>query len=449
MTRGEKLSYTVPALALAAIGIPLYIFVPKFYTDTVGVPVAFIGQVLLLVRLFDAISDPMVGWLSDRTRSRLGRRRPWILWGSFPLAATFFLLLTPPVEASATFLQWWLAGGAFLAFLFWTMVAIPYEALGAELTFDYDERTDLLGLREAFVIGGTVLAAATPVVVGWWLGGGDDPASERSKFLGMGAFYALLLVGLCSWCALAVRERVQAAVATANLRDAVQQVMTHRSFLILLLAFVVSSLGSNLPPAVVLYYVEYVLQSAHGELFLLLYLGLNVLFLPAWIWLAHRRGKKFAWLASLGMMVASFIWAMGLGAGDEGKFVVICILTGIAGGSVLAMPHAMQADVIDEDELRSGERREGQYIGMWNIARKASAALSVGVGLWVLGRAGYAPGQEQPAAVVQTLKYLYILVPTLCFAGAGLIGLLYPLDKATHEGIRASIEAKGLPSAGR
>jgi GPH family glycoside/pentoside/hexuronide:cation symporter len=143
-----KLAYSSPAFTLAVVGIPVYVYIPKFYTDVVGVHIGMLGFLLLAVRMFDAITDPLLGYISDRTRTPFGRRRPYIALGSLALAVTLYLLFNPPTKASPTFETWWFGVCIFSLFLFWTIVVVPYESLGPELTFDYNERTGLFGMRD-------------------------------------------------------------------------------------------------------------------------------------------------------------------------------------------------------------------------------------------------------------------------------------------------------------
>jgi len=145
---GVKLAYGLPAFVLAVVGIPVYVYVPKFYSDVVGVEIALTGTILLGVRLFDAVSDPLISLVSDRTRSPWGRRRPYIALGGLGVALSMYFLFVPPVGGSAAAHTVWFGVWIFLLFLCWTAVTVPYEALGPELTPDYDERTGLFALRD-------------------------------------------------------------------------------------------------------------------------------------------------------------------------------------------------------------------------------------------------------------------------------------------------------------
>ena len=197
----KKLAYAAPAFALAVVGIPIYVYIPKFYSDVVGVNIAIIGYVLLSVRIFDAITDPLIGFLSDKTHSRFGRRRPYIAIGAIFLALAIYLLFNPP-DASGLTVTVWFTAGIFSLFLFWTIVVVPYESLGPEISMDYHERTTLFGLRDGLLIAGTLAAASSPTIIAAVFDLASDPAGERRQiFLAFRALRAsgdhLFLVVYC------------------------------------------------------------------------------------------------------------------------------------------------------------------------------------------------------------------------------------------------------------
>ncbi|MCH2097908.1 MAG: glycoside-pentoside-hexuronide (GPH):cation symporter [Pseudomonadales bacterium] len=437
-------AYALPAFALAVVGIPLYVYIPKFYTDVVGADITLVGVVLLAIRLFDAFSDPVIGTLSDRTSTRWGRRRPWIGIGVFPLVAAIVFLFMPP-ELSPSSAIWWFAIGMFAVFLAWTAITVPYESLGPELTFDYDERTTILSLRDGMLIFGTVLAAASPAIVDAALGLGDDADGQRTKFATVALAYAPLIIIACLLCAGLVRERAperSQALATVNpLRD-MRRLAGNRPFMILLASYTIAAIGSNLPATLIPYYVEYVIGDPDVEAFLLLYFITGIVLLPMWVWLSRRIGKKWAWIAAAAINSLTFAGVFFLGEGDTQAYAVLVILSGIGFGATLALPSAMQADVIDYEELRTGSRREGEVIGVWAVSKKLAAAFGVFVAFPILGALGYEPNVEQSDTVKTALRTLYALVPSL-FNLLGLaIALAYPIDRSTHQQILEAVEAR-------
>jgi len=387
--------------------------------------------------MFDAVSDPAMGLLSDRTRTRWGRRRPWILLASLPLAAAVALAFAPPADLAGPAATTWFGLSFFFLFVCWTAVTVPYESLGVEVTHDHHARTRLLGLRDGLLVLGTLVAAASPDLLAWALDLGDDPAGQRARFRAVGLLYAPLAVLLCATCAAVVPERDREHAAGWG---GLGPLRRNRSFLVLLLAYGIGAVGTNLPAALMSYYLDYVLDSTRMGLFLSLYILTGVLVLPAWVALSRRVGKKRAWIAAMAINGGAFAPVLFLEPGDELGYGVIVVASGLGFGATLAIPSSMQADVADLDELLSGRRREGQLIGLWAIARKVSAALAVGLALPILDLAGYRPNQTQDPAVVRTLLVLYALVPTLCNGVAIAIATRYPLDEATHRRVQRELE---------
>jgi GPH family glycoside/pentoside/hexuronide:cation symporter len=438
----QRLAYGLPALALAVVGIPVYVYIPKFYSDVVGIDIALMGAILLAARVFDAISDPLLGLISDRTHSRFGRRRPYIFLGGVGVALSMLALCIPPHDPTSPH-TFWFGFWIFALFACWTVVTVPYEALGPEISFDYAERTTLFAVRDGLLIAGTLVAAASPALVGAVFGTEATAAGERRKFFWIAMFYAPLVVLSCAWCVHRIREFPARPTATPNAPSAgMADLLRNRPFLILLAAYTISAIGSNLPATLILYYVEYVLESSRADLYLLLYFVTGVLFLPAWIALARRIDKRNAWLLAMALNTGAFLGVFFLGPGDEAIYGVLVAVSGLGFGATLALPSAIQADVIDYDELLTGERREGRYVGIWSVAKKMAAALGVGVGLTVLGAVGYVPKGEQPAEVILALRVLYALLPCLLNFAAIAIALAYPLNAKIHRQIRSAVQKR-------
>lgn len=440
-------AYGAPGLVLAALALTFYVFLPKYYADVIGIDLTVLGLVVLLSRVWDAVIDPAIGAWSDRTVSRWGRRRVWMALGAPPLALSFLALVRLPTLEDPLAQAAYLGTLTFLFFLFWTMVTVPYEAMGAELSFDYDERTRLLGVREGAILAGTLLAALIPMAVSFGLASGGHPATERERFWRVGVLYALLVIALVGICIAVVRER---AVRPGQRPDAffrgLSTLWANRPFRILLSAYAVSALGVAVAATLVLFYVEHVLASERGPLILALYLGVGAAMVPVWIRVAALLEKRRAWLLALALNTGAFVWAIFLGPGDGKLFGLIVLASALGLGGVMALPPSMQADVIDFDEWRTGLRREGEYIGFWSIVKKLAAALSAGLAFPILDLSGYAPGAEQQGmAAVWALKLLYVGMPTLCNTIAFVIALRYPIDRATHQKMRAEIDARSLP----
>lgn len=442
-----RLAYGVPNLGLALVGVPILVYLPRFYSDVVGVSVAWLGVVFVAGRIIDAVTDPVMGVLSDRSRFARGRRRPWILWGCLPLALLTVALYIPPQGLPTGVATAWASVVILGWFLAYTVVNVPYRALGPELSNDYDERTALFSLREGLLVVGTVLAAVGPGVVGLVLGL-DDGQDERRRFAVYVAVAAPALVLTCLTCGLRVQERFDAQAgpptSVAGVATQLRQAFANRPFVILLSAFVVIALGSSLPAVLISYFAAYWLDAGHlVPVFLLVYFGVGMACLPAWVWLSRRRGKKLTWLAAMAVNAGFFALVSLVGPGQVLFYGCLVACSGVGGVAVLAMPYAMQADVIDHDELLTGERREGLYGGLWSIAEKTAAGVGLGISMVGLDLAGYVPNQPQSPLVLQVLRVIYIGVPCVCTAAGFLIAMRYPLDRAAHQAIAAKLAERG------
>ncbi len=443
LPRGRQWSYGAPAFALALFGVPVFVHLPKFYADVAGAPLGALGTAILLTRIFDGITDPIIGALSDRTRTRWGRRRPFLAIGALPLALSVVALFAPPSGAAAA--PWFLACMT-LAFLAWTVVQIPYQALGTELAGGHHGRTTLFAIRDGLWMLGTLVAAAAPATVRAVREATGAPADEAAVFRTLGVAYAVLLAALPLWCAWRVPEPAAPVARQPDLTlDGLAGVWRgNRPYRLLLLAYAVASLGGALPGTLLFFYVEQVLQApAATDALLGLYFVAGFAGLPVWTWASRRLGKLRAFLAATLLSVGVFLGALWLGPGDVMAFAGITVLSGLGFGATLLLPASMLADTLDFESLRSGTRREGLLLGIWGIVMKASAAIGAGVALPLLGWWGYVSGAaSQPPETVQAIRLLYCAVPCACYAVALAIAVRYPIDAREHARILRELEAR-------
>ncbi|MBN1500590.1 MAG: MFS transporter [Spirochaetes bacterium] len=435
----KTVAYSLPAFSLALVGIPLYVYIPKFYTDVIGINITAMGVILLLIRIFDAVTDPLIGFLSDRTVTMYGRRRPFLAIGSILMVVSVYLLFNP-FDLSVMANTIWFGIWIFMVFLFWTFVVVPYESLGPELIYDYNKRTTLFAVRDGALIAGTLSAASAPLLITRLFKIPATDSGEKLKFFIISIIYIPVILSTIWFCIAAIKEKVPAKPVARNLNQENISVFKNRPFVILLLAYTISAIGNNLPATLILYYVQYVLKSNSADIFLFLYFITGILFLPFWIKISGKFGKKEAWLASITINTGAFLGVFFLGAGDTTLYSILIIISGIGFGATLAIPSSIQADVIDYDELKTASRREGQYIGIWSVSKKLAAAVGIGAGLAILGMVGYKPNEAQNPQVVFTLRVLYALVPCLFNLIALIIASYYPIDAKTHKKIREDIK---------
>jgi Na+/melibiose symporter-like transporter len=425
-------AYGLPAFPLALLGLPLNVYLPAFWGDTMGLGLTTVGAILLAIRLIDGVTDPLIGWLSDRTHGPLGRRRPWIA-AALPIAApAVWLLLVPPEGAGALHLF----ATASLVYLGWTMVAVPYAAWGAELSPDYHERTRITAWREGATIAGIVGSALVPALVS-----GGIAADLRALALTM---LALSVPGFAALFALVPEPRAPARrTPPRSLAAFLAPLGRNAPFLRLLAAWVVNGVANGLPAALFLLVVTHLLAAeARAGLLLLGYFVAGVAAVPFWTWLAGRLSKHRAWCIAMLWAAAVFALVPLLGPGDWLPFLAISVLTGVSLGADLALPPAIQADVIDLDHAESGSPRAGLFFAAWSMAQKAGNALAVGLGLPLVETLGFRIGPDG-ARGLGALVGLYAVVPIALKLGAVALMWRFPLDRAAQAAIRARLERAG------
>lgn len=426
--------YALPAIPLAALALPLYVIVPTFYAENLGVPIAAVGTVLLLIRLFDAASDPLFGWFCDRFFLKSGRRRTFFL-AFVPLTAiAAFMVFWPPTGAGIGYLAFW----GLLLSLGYTGTLLPYTAWGAELSADYRERSVISAFREGATLIGTLIAVVLPFAVG---------LEAIEGFHGLAAV-AVLAISLLPMAGIIVfkmvPEPVNRSTTTLSLADSLRFVLGNRPFVRLIIAFLLNGFANAIPATLFLYFVSERLgvPELRGP-FLFLYFLCGILGVPLAVWVASKMGKHRAWCGAMIVACAVFAVAGFLDTGDVVPFAIICAATGLLLGFDLALPPSIQADVIDYDTAASGEQRSGLYFAAWGLATKLSLALSVGLVFPILAWSGFetVAVQAMPASALTTLSALYAWFPILPKMAAIAVMWNFPLGEHIQRSLRESIES--------
>jgi Na+/melibiose symporter-like transporter len=425
LTRRELLAYSAYALPLAMAALPVYVHVPKFYADELGLSLAAVGAILLACRLLDALQDPLFGYLSDRTASRPGGRSLLVLFSLPLLAAGFVGLFHPPSDDPAA-LTLWLALCLVVAYLGFSMGSIAYYAIGAELSADYHERTRVTATRGALAMTGVLIAAALPELLAARYGGRDGLALFSL------AFVPVLLCGAAVTIRGSPRPGPRGHRPHASLYRALLEPISSTGYRWLIAVSVLSGIAAAIPGTLILFYVQDMLQRPDlAGLFLALYFVCGAAGMPLWIAVARRAGKKRAWLIGMLLSVAAFVGAYLLGPGDVRAFAAVCILSGIAYGAELAIPPSILADIVDR--AAAPARPDGAYFGLWQMVDKLNLALAAGVALPLLHWLGYTPGAPQPEQA--PLSLMYALVPCAIKLAAGVCLWLAPLEPRGGAGL--------------
>ena len=439
LSRRLLLAYGLPGVPLAAVLLPLFVYLPTVYAENLGLGLETVGALLLIARLADVVSDPLVGALSDRFGWPLGRRRSWMLLGVPLLLVAAHRLFLPAEDADGSYLLLWTV----LIYLGATLVQLPYNAWGAEISGDYDERSRIAAAREGCVVVGTLLAAGLPALLA------SSPES------------AMAVIGWGLICVLPITVLIAVAVVPEakprnrrrlDWRQSLAVLSGNRPFRRLLAAYFLNSIANGLPATLFLLFVNHVLGGAtwSGAL-LFVYFACGVAAIPLWLKISARWGKHRAWIAA--MLLASGVFALVplLGPGDLWAFLAICVVTGAALGADLTLPASMQADVVDLDTLKTGRARTGTFFALWGIATKLALALAVGISFPLLEAAGFRTGgAEQTSTALLALVLLYSAVPIAFKLGAIALFAGYPITAARQQRVRrliAARQAKAEPEA--
>ena len=402
------LSYGLFGLPLALVALPIYVYVPQFYAARFGLSLALIGTGLLVMRTLDAFIDPAIGQWIDRRRHSAGYRRVILL--SLPLLACGFLaLFHPPQEISPQPFVWF-SLSLLPVYLGFSLATIAYQSWGATLTQERSQRSRLTAVREACGLAGVVIAAALP------------------GFVDIGWLSLVFIVSLVTTAALLLLRAPQPGppqhfheISTALLAP-----LRNFRFRWLFAVFMVNGIAAAIPATLFLFFAnDRLALPQYAGLFLVLYFIAAALSMPIWVGLAKRHGEQRAWLVSMCLSIAVFVWTYTLASGAGTGFALICILSGFSLGADLVLPPALLAAVIG----KAGHigSHEGAYFGLWSWATKMNLALAAGISLPLLERLGYVPGTTD-AQGLQALAAAYALLPCLLKASAAALLWRSPLN---------------------
>lgn len=428
-----KLIYGVGDVGNAVVNSSIQFFLMIFYTDGVLIAPALASSALLVGKIWDAINDPLFGWLSDRTTSRFGKRRVYMIFGALPLAITIMLLWFVPRGLPDVWVFAWIAVTFLLFDTAWTLTNVPYYALTAELTDDYDERASLTAFRmvlgvPAYIVG----AALTPALVGLF-------ESKRIGYGWVGVIYGLLAAAVLWIAAAGLRERKEISQSKAHTAPLQTLLATFRNrpFVRLIVAYLVANVGFALIKTLLAYFLTYQLgMEAQVPVVMFLLLLFVALFLFPWKKVSDRLNKGPAYAAGLALgglaVAATFL----LPPGPTPWVYVIAVVAGIGFSAQWVFPWAMVPDVVEYDRLGTGEHRGGMYYGVWGLATKLSDALGIAATGWVLQLFGYVPNVPQSTHTLFGIRLFFGLVPALFFVVALPLLIWYPITRASHAEMR-------------
>ena len=481
-------SYAAPSTPLALAGLPLAVYLPPLYADSdgFGLELALVGAIIMASRLTDVVTDPVIGYLSDRMKTRWGRRKPWVLAGTPIYIAGIFLLFVPPWEFSeVTWLgltfNWgypYLLVMVALVYLGSTIKNLPYYAWGAELGRTYHERTLIFSWREGFGVAGSLISAFVPAVILFF---GYTKPADAVYFLSWGMAAMMFIFVTNAMLAVPEYPLQETAKRRASVREGLRYVRDNKPYMMLIVVFLFSTLGAAMTNSLSFYFVKHVLVA--GELYglyLAPYFLSQIAAVPFWLWLSRRVGKHRATMAAIGWYAlwSSFIpliviapddwfnafaipvvfaflpadahqalvaYFEGIDTGKFFFFILVMCLKGSSIGALAALPNAMAADVVDVDTARTGEQRAGAYFAIWSMTSKAAYALGIFIGTAAVVWFGFDANAE-PLSGANTwgalmwLACFYSVIPAIFkFIGMPILWK-YPLTEEKVLEVQAEIK---------
>jgi len=430
----KKLLFSTGDLSTSIPLAILMFFQLYFLTDVAGLRPELAANAVGIPRIWDAINDPLFGLISDRIRTRWGRRRVLLLFGSVPLGLSFiFMWLVPNLNQVA------LATYYALAFIIFdtafTVVHVGYNALTPEMTSDYDERSTLNGYRMVFSIAGTLGAIIFATVLGWYV----TDARTLFTILGVGLGVVSMIPPLIVF-RITQEKSCEDLPQPIPLKESLKQTLGNQPFRMVMGLYLLSWTTASILAAILVYYANYYLKvPEQANYFVLAAQGAAILFIPMWVWMAKKLDKRraFIWGSLSWIVVLLGIYA--LGPEQLGLAYALAALSGSGIATAYVLPWAMVPDVVEHDQAKTGQRREGSYYAFASFFQK----LATGASLWMMGMAlaqtGYltppysGPLPVQPQSAVDAIRFFVGPVPAVLLIGAVIFAWRYPITRESHQ----------------
>ena len=449
-----KLAYGAGDLGPAITANVSVFFLLVFFTNVAGIPPALAGSILMVGKIWDAVNDPVVGGLTDRTESkRWGRRLPWLLYGAVPFGIFFFLQWIVP-STNVWVLFWYYVIIGVVSQVFYTVVNLPYTAMTPELTQDYDERTSLNSFRFAFSLSGGILSLVLAQLVF------SQITNRQHQYFVLAAACAVISVLALFWCVWGTRERVLAFEAkriqseeseSIPILEQIKIVFSNKPFLFVIGIYLFSWLGIQITASVIPYFVIYCMKLKESDVppVTIAIQGTALLMLFVWGALSKRVGKKAVYFMGMFLWIIAAVGLFFLQPGQVGLMYLLGIMAGFGVSVAYLVPWSMMPDVIELDELQTGQRREGVFYGFMVLMQKFGLAFGlflVGIALQTSGFQENIPGQTelpiQPDTALFAIRIAIGLVPAACLICGLFLTYFYPITREMHAEMLLKLEER-------
>lgn len=446
LSNSTKVLYGIADLGIQALTAAIQFWLLFFYTDIAHIDPALAGTAMMVGKLtWDAVNDPFFGYFSDRTRSRWGRRRPWMLFGAIPLGLCTWLMFSLP--ESLTGVKGFLAVlVTFLLFdTFHTMTSVAYYAMTPELTLDYRERTSLTTVREVFTVLGYIVGAGITKLLADVIQS-TFHITTRQSWSAMGATFGMVAILTILTTTLTVKERkrVDFTPTTMPPFKAFFTTFKNKPFMQLMAAQFMSSFSFTLLTTLLSYYVIYQVRMEEQLTLIMLLLLVSIgVFLFPWRYISDKinKGPSYA----LGLFIASLaVIATYFYPNKPTPLIYItAFIAGLGFSGQWVFPWSMLPDVVEYDQLLTGERHEGVYYGMWSFMGKFTGALGIAVSGWALKLFDYVANQpQQSARALLGIRLFFGPVPAVVLILSLPLLIWYPITRKSHAQILEAIKQK-------
>ncbi len=433
-----KLAYGVGDFGFSFTDTCLGVLFAIFLVDVVGLEPRFAALAVFIGKSWDYINDPIVGYIADRTRTRWGRRRPYLLLGFIPFGIAFAMLWWRPPFSGQWALMAYYAAAYFLYDSVLTLVSMPFFALTPELTQDYDERTSLTSYRMAFsLIGGLVAFVVPLMIIGTMQPGNSGKVFEMGAIFGTASALPLLLTFF------GTREKEQyAAMQQPGLRQALAAVRNNRPFWFATGIFLFTWTAVDIIQNMLLFFLKYRMGlEAQSDIIAGAIFVTALIVLPFWVWAAGKTDKRKAYIIGMFFFAAVMIVLIFLDPSlGFPAAIALAILAGIGVSSVHVLTWAIIPDAVEVDELTTGSRHEGIFYALVTLLKKVASSISIPLTLLVLDWSGFiANAPHEPESAIWAIRILIGPVPSVFLLGGILFARFYPLSRESHAQARQRI----------